>query len=157
MVKRHAPSNAVDVNEPSQKAKQILEGQKLRSEECSVSQSDDMDVKQAKINKRSDKNRNFTGGPSSWDPYSEAVNADELKATLASRGSVAVPMNLDNLGDNSRDETKSDEPLPDVNPVSSSTDSAAKEMAISREKTLEDAVKPKNKRKKKKSSNIAAV
>ncbi|KAM3281759.1 exosome complex component RRP45A [Capsicum chacoense] len=169
MVKRHAPSNAVDVNEPDQKssvflfhlindkAKQILEGQKLKSEECSVSQSDDMDVEQDRINKRSKKNRSFTGGPSSWDPYSEGVNTDELEATLASRGSVAVPMNLDNLGDNIRDETKSDEPLSDVNPLSSSTDTAGKEMSISREKTLQDAVKPKNKRKKKKSSKIAAV
>ncbi|KAF3668922.1 Protein RRP45A [Capsicum annuum] len=85
MVKRHAPSNAVDVNEPDQKAKQILEGQKLKSEECSVSQSDDMDVEQDRINKRSKKNRSFTGGPSSWDPYSEGVNTDELEATLASR------------------------------------------------------------------------
>ncbi|CAN4077170.1 unnamed protein product [Withania somnifera] len=157
MVKRHAPSNAVDVNEPCQRAKQILEGQKLKSEECSVSQSDDMDVEQAKINKRRDKNQNFTGGPSSWDPYSEAVNTDELKATLASRGSVAVRMNLDKLGDDTRHEAESDEPLLDVNPVSSSTDSAAKEMAIGRERTLEDAVKPKNKRKNKKSSNIATV
>ncbi|PHU17701.1 hypothetical protein BC332_13396 [Capsicum chinense] len=73
------------------------------------------------------------------------------------RGSVAVPMNLDNLGDNIRDETKSDEPLSDVNLVSSSTDTAGKEMSISREKTLQDVVKPKNKRKKKKSSKIAAV
>lgn len=68
-----------------------------------------------------------------------------------------MPMNLDNLGDNIRDEAKSDEPLSDINPVSSSTDSAGIEMAISREKTLQDAVKPKNKRKKKKSSNISAV
>ncbi|XP_060216060.1 exosome complex component RRP45A-like [Lycium barbarum] len=158
MVKRHAPpSKAVDVNEPSQKAKQILEEQKLKSEECSVSQSDDMDVEQGRINKRTDKTLSFTSGPSSWDPYSEGVNTDELKATLASRGSSAVPMKLDNLGDNTRDETKSDEPLSDVNPVSSSTDSAGKEMAINREKTLQDAVKPKNKRKKKKSSNIAAA
>ncbi|PHT48363.1 hypothetical protein CQW23_12571 [Capsicum baccatum] len=157
MVKRDAPSNAVDVNEPDQKAKQILEGQKLKSEECSVSQSDDMDVEQDRINKRSKKNQSFTGGPSSWDPYSEGVNTDELEATLASRGSVAVPMNLDNLGDNIRDETKSDEPLSGVNLVSSSTDTAGKEMSISREKTLQDAVKPKNKRKKKKSSKIAAV
>ncbi|XP_059315301.1 exosome complex component RRP45A-like isoform X1 [Lycium ferocissimum] len=158
MVKRHAPpSKAVDVNEPSQKAKQILEEQKLKSEECSVSQSDDMDVEQGRINKRTDKTLSFTSGPSSWDPYSEGVNTDELKAALASRGSSAVPMKLDNLGDNTRDETKSDEPLSDVNPVSSSTDSAGKEMAINREKTLQDAVKPKNKRKKKKSSNIAAA
>ncbi|PHU17702.1 hypothetical protein BC332_13397 [Capsicum chinense] len=85
MVKRHAPSNAVDVNEPDQKAKQILEGQKLKSEECSVSQSDDMDVEQDRINKRSKKNRSFTGRPSSWDPYSEGVNTDESEATLASR------------------------------------------------------------------------
>lgn len=68
-----------------------------------------------------------------------------------------MPMNLDNLGDNIRDETKTDEPLPDVNQVSSSTDSAGKEMTMSKEKTLQDAVKPKNKRKKKKSSNTAAV
>lgn len=68
-----------------------------------------------------------------------------------------MPMNLDNLGDDIRDETKTDEPLPDVNQVSSSTDSAGKEMTMSKEKTLQDAVKPKNKRKKKKSSNTAAV
>ncbi|PHT81792.1 hypothetical protein T459_14807 [Capsicum annuum] len=73
------------------------------------------------------------------------------------RGSVAVPMNLDNLDDNIRDETKLDEPLSDVNPVSSSTDTAGKKISISREKTLQDAVKPKNKRKKKKSSKIVAV
>ncbi|XP_004240124.2 exosome complex component RRP45A [Solanum lycopersicum] len=157
MVKRHAPRNAVDVNAPGEKAKQILEGLKLKSEECSVSQSDDMDVEQGRIKKKSDKDRSFTGRPSSWDPYSEGVNTDELKATLASRGSVAVPMNLDNLGDDIRDETKTDEPLPDVNQVSSSTDSAGKEMTMSKEKTLQDAVKPKNKRKKKKSSNTAAV
>ncbi|XP_009610301.1 exosome complex component RRP45A-like isoform X2 [Nicotiana tomentosiformis] len=155
MVKRHTNINAVDVNEPDQKAKQILEGKKLKSEECSVSQSDDMDVEQGRVKKRSDKNQRFTGGPSSWDPYSEGVNTDELKATLASRGSAAVPMKLDNLGDDITDERKSDEPLSDVSPVSSLTESAGKEMATSREKTLQDAVKPKNRRRKKKSSNSA--
>ncbi|XP_019246965.1 PREDICTED: exosome complex component RRP45A-like isoform X1 [Nicotiana attenuata] len=155
MVKRHANINAVDVNEPGQKAKQILEGKKIKSEECSVSQSDAMDVEQGRIKKRSDKNQSFTGGPSSWDPYSEGVNTDELKANLASRGSAAVPMKLDNLGDDITDERKSDEPLSDVSPVSSLTESAGKEMATSREKTLQDAVKPKNRRRKKKSSNSA--
>ncbi|XP_009801035.1 exosome complex component RRP45A-like isoform X2 [Nicotiana sylvestris] len=155
MVKRHANINAVDVNEPGQKAKQILEGKKIKSEECSVSQSDDMDVEQGRIKKRSDKNQSFTGGPSSWDPYSEGVNTDELKANLASRGSAAVPMKLDNLGDDITEERKSDEPLSDVSPVSSLTESAGKEMATSREKTLQDAVKPKNRRRKKKLSNSA--
>ncbi|XP_028798752.1 exosome complex component RRP45A isoform X2 [Neltuma alba] len=30
--------------------------------------------------------QNFIGGPSSWDPYSEGVNFDDLRASLASRG-----------------------------------------------------------------------
>lgn len=64
-------------------------------------------------------------------------------------------MKLDNLGDDITDERKSDEPLSDVSPVSSLTESAGKEMATSREKTLQDAVKPKNRRRKKKSSNSA--
>ncbi|KAK4356504.1 hypothetical protein RND71_025475 [Anisodus tanguticus] len=131
MVKRHAPpSKAVDVSEPGQKAKQILEGQKLKSEECSVSQSDDMDVDQVHTYIHALKELTHLRGDVflvSKDPYSEGVNTDELKATLASCGSVAVPMKLVNLGDSIRDETKSDEPLSDVNPVSSSTDSAGKE------------------------------
>ncbi|CAJ2672456.1 unnamed protein product [Trifolium pratense] len=39
---------------------------------------------QVQINKKDEGSKNFTGGPSSWDPYSECVNSDLLKAPMDS-------------------------------------------------------------------------
>lgn len=82
------------------------------------------------------------------DPYSECVNSDLLKASLASRGQLTPSKQKD-----SRHETKPEEPVQEIKTVSAPLDTALTAGQSNEGKTLKDAVKPKNKRKKKTSTN----
>ncbi|BAU00674.1 Exosome complex component [Vigna angularis] len=93
--------------------------------------------------------KNFTGGPSSWDPYSESVDPDLLKASLASRGPSVPP----SKPKDSRHETKPKEPPQEINTDLSPIDKPLTGGQSNEGKTLKDAVKPKHKRRKKVSSN----
>lgn len=155
-IKRHTVSSAVDVSGPGQKgvddlSKHHMERLKLKSEDCSVSQSNDMEIetqssKRDKNNKRDGSTKSFVGGPSSWDPYSKGIDSDALKASLASRGAVTPNKKLEEP----KHETETRQPLADNNPSPLPNEtSSGIGLQTSGEKTLKDAIKPKHKRKKK--------
>lgn len=158
-IKRHSSSVAVDVRgttatlggkqnqSDGDKEGSHLDQSKLKGEtnfmECDATSSG-----QVQSSKKDGSSKNFTGGPSSWDPYSECVNSDLLKASLASRGQSTPSKQKD-----SRQETKPEEPAQEIKTVSAPMDTALTAGQSNEGKTLKDAVKPKNKRKKKTSSN----
>lgn len=158
-IKRHSSSVAVDVcgatatlggkqnQSHGDKEGSHLDQSKLKGEtnfmECDATSSG-----QVQSSKKDGSSKNFTGGPSSWDPYSECVNSDLLKASLASRGQLTPSKQKD-----SRHETKPEEPVQEIKTVSAPLDTALTAGQSNEGKTLKDAVKPKNKRKKKTSTN----
>lgn len=158
-IKRHSSSVAVDVcgttatlggkqnQSHGDKEGSHLDQSKLKGEtnfmECDATSSG-----QVQSSKKDGSSKNFTGGPSSWDPYSECVNSDLLKASLASRGQLTPSKQKD-----SRQETKPEEPVQEIKTVSAPLDTALTAGQSNEGKTLKDAVKPKNKRKKKTSTN----
>ncbi|KAJ1391269.1 Ribosomal protein S5 domain 2-type fold [Sesbania bispinosa] len=157
-IKRHSSSVAVDVCGTAarlgEKQNQLdgdkdashLDQGKLKDEmnfmECDATSSE------VQSNKSDGVSKNFIGGPSSWDPYSECVNSDLLKASLASRGPSAPSKQKD-----SRRQTKPEEPPQEIKTDSSPIDTAPTAEQNKEGKTLKDAVKPKNRRKKRASSN----
>ncbi|XP_022960790.1 exosome complex component RRP45A-like [Cucurbita moschata] len=168
-IKRH-PSVNLDVGravanmKDSQKSiNEFSDRLKLNSEDSIAGQSRSIEsdvgsTNQGQLNKRDLDAKNFIGGPSSWDPYSKGVDSDFLKATLAARGNQTTTKKQDASDETMSSETKLDEQEAKVDegnlpPV------AAKILSEENEKkTLKDAVKPKNKRKKKKTTippNIA--
>ncbi|KAL0714885.1 hypothetical protein Bca4012_021864 [Brassica carinata] len=86
---------------------------------------------------------NFKGGPSNWDPYTEAMDVDSLKASLASKGDSVTKSPIKkkmNDSGNAKKEVTGDLEMKD-------TAEATKQKTG--ELTLKDAVKPKKKRKNK--------
>ncbi|XP_022898313.1 exosome complex component RRP45A isoform X1 [Olea europaea var. sylvestris] len=160
-IKRHPPSVVVDVIKAGEKGannllKENMEKPQLKIEDSSFSQGDDMDIetessKQDDGRTRTDKDASFIGGPSSWDPYSKGVNADELKASLASRVAVTSPKDTTPLVE--PPVTVTDLPVTSTTAASSSTETTGAGQQTNKEKTLKDAVKPKHKRKKKTSAS----
>lgn len=158
-IKRHSSSVAVDVcgttatlggkqnQSDGDKEGSHLDQSKLKGEtnfmECDATSSG-----QVQSSKKDGSSKNFTGGPSSWDPYSDCVNSDLLKASLASRGQSTPSKQK-----HSRQETKPEEPAQEIKTVFAPIDTALTAGQSNEGKTLKDAVKPKNKRKKKTSSN----
>ncbi|KAG2671130.1 hypothetical protein I3760_14G119200 [Carya illinoinensis] len=156
IVSSHVGGVGVNVGKQSQYVdqKDVSDRSKLIPEKCVADQSMDLEGK-TKLSEQGQTNRiegdakNFIGGPSSWDPYSGAVNADFLKASLASRGTATPIKNeKDSMGENSSCEVKPVEPTEDINSASL-TEAADTVLQTNREKTLKDAVKPKHKRKNK--------
>ncbi|OIV92632.1 hypothetical protein TanjilG_17983 [Lupinus angustifolius] len=160
-IKRHSSSVAVDVcgtttrlggkqnDSDGDKDGSHLDQLKLKDDanamECDATSSG---VEQS--NNQDGVSKNFIGGPSSWDPYSDCVNPDLLKASLASRGQ-STPLSKQK---DSRSESKREEQPHEVKTNSSSAMDIAPTAEQSNEgKTLKDAVKPKNKRKKRTPSN----
>ncbi|CAK8530895.1 unnamed protein product [Lathyrus sativus] len=158
-IKRHSSSVAVDVcgttarlapkqnQSDADKDGSHLAQLKLKDEanfmECDATSSE-----QIQNNKKDGSSKNFIGGPSSWDPYSECVNSDLLKASLASHGQSTPSKQK-----NSRLETKAEEPVQEIKADSEPIDTALTVGKNNEVKTLKVAVKPKNKRKKKAYSN----
>ncbi|KAF5725466.1 hypothetical protein HS088_TW23G00188 [Tripterygium wilfordii] len=90
----------------------------------------------------------------SWDPYSKGADPEFLKASLASRGSSIPNEKQSNLiGEEIPRESK--QSLEDTGPVSSVIDTSRTEQPINVQKTLKDAVKTKNKRRKGASSTAS--
>lgn len=150
-IKRHPDS--VDISNISKD----MEKSKLKIECTSTSQSDDMEVESHSSKKdgsslRDSKPKAVIGGPSSWDPYSKGIDADELKASLASRAIAATSKEkMDVVPPEKREFNLMDESLRDADPSPpSSLVTAEAEQHTDKAKTLLDAVKPKHKRKKKK-------
>lgn len=178
-IKRHSSSIAVDVSGPGAKMRENknqsvdekvvnelsshhMERLKMESEESCVTQSSDVEVKtqlseQGRTNRSDEDTRSFIGGPSSWDPYSKGIDSDFLKASLASHGLIKQnTKQKDSRGEMKAPDVKSEEPNADVDPALSPMKTVGTTPQTNGEKTLKDAVKPKNKRKKKASSNTNA-
>ncbi|KAI4373660.1 hypothetical protein MLD38_011763 [Melastoma candidum] len=95
----------------------------------------------------------FVGTPSSWDPYSKGVDTELLKLSLASQASSKPSEKQEEV----QPDTRSFEAKPQAVPEETKEPSRAIQPARSHtqskgERTLLDAVKPKNKRKKKAST-----
>ncbi|CAN7062305.1 unnamed protein product [Brassica oleracea var. botrytis] len=88
---------------------------------------------------------NFKGGPSNWDPYTEAMDVDSLKASLASRGVSVTKSTIKKKANDSGNVQK------EVTGDLEMKDTAETTKHKSGEMTLKDAVKPKKKRKNKSS------
>lgn len=178
-IKRHSSSIAVDVSGPVAKMRENknqsvdekvvnelsnhhMERLKMESEESCVTQSSDVEVKtqlseQGRTNRSDEDTRSFIGGPSSWDPYSKGIDSDFLKASLASHGLIKQnTKQKDSRGEMKAPDVKSEEPNADIDPALSPMKTVGTTPQTNGEKTLKDAVKPKNKRKKKASSNTNA-
>lgn len=138
--------------------KGVSEESKLMPEKILADQSMDVEGETKSTELRQTKRvdgdaKNFIGGPSSWDPYSGGVNSDFLKASLASRGKSAPGRKINDIvGENVSCEAKPVESTEDNDFASSPVEAVKTPLPASGEKTLKDAVKPKNKRKKKASS-----
>ncbi|CAL5437936.1 unnamed protein product [Camellia sinensis] len=176
-IKRHSSSAALDVNEPGaklvtknqsvdQKGVGDLSGRhverlKLITEECGVSQSNNMEgeiqsSEQDRINVKDGHSKSFIGGPSSWDPYSKGIDPDALKTSLAARGALTSNKKLEESRHEKPSETEPDQLIEDVKPAPSPDGEVGTGGQTNGKKTLIDAVKPKHKRKKKSSSNVDA-
>ncbi|PPS13608.1 hypothetical protein GOBAR_AA06965 [Gossypium barbadense] len=88
------------------------------------------------------------------DPYSKGVDLECLKASVASQGLSTASEEKEASGQEKGSEAESACPYEDVNSKWSAVDASTTEMHVIGPKTLKDAVKPKNKRKKKVSSMI---
>ncbi|KAB2037144.1 hypothetical protein ES319_D03G054400v1 [Gossypium barbadense] len=96
----------------------------------------------------------FNSTPLSWDPYSKCVDLEFLKASVALQGLSTASEEKEATGKEKGSEAESEGPYEDVNSKWSAVDASTTEMHVIGPKTLKDAVKPKNKRKKKASSVI---
>ncbi|PWA79919.1 3'-5'-exoribonuclease family protein [Artemisia annua] len=155
-VKRHNPAPAV-----SSVAKNHMERLTLGSDESAVGQSNNMDIdgqsnEQDKTNKRKNTAKDLTGGPASWDPYSSAIDGDELRASLASRVATPLEKDKEELTQVKPDETKSTQQSTDANSIAEIHEMAEVGSQKKQAKTLKDAVKPKHKRKNKSASKPSA-
>ncbi|KAK4276263.1 hypothetical protein QN277_019231 [Acacia crassicarpa] len=97
--------------------------------------------------------QNFIGGPSSWDPYSERVNFDDLRASLASRGQSTASKQEDLRNETMSTEAKVEEHPQDSKSDPSTVNPTSTAMQKIEGMTLKDAVKPKSKRRKKKAAS----
>ncbi|CAH2063376.1 unnamed protein product, partial [Thlaspi arvense] len=90
----------------------------------------------------------FKGSPSSWDPYTEAMDVDSLKASLASKGdSVSKSPIKKKMNDSGNAQEDGEVSVEEVTEDSGKKGTRHKDGEL----TLKDAVKPKKKRKNKSS------
>ncbi|KAL9367890.1 hypothetical protein Peur_039089 [Populus x canadensis] len=175
-IKRHPTSAAgnvsvagSDVKEQNKTVEQVggselsrhhMERMKLVSEEtCSSRNNDnDGDIKSSEQGgtSRGESNAmNFLGGPSSWDPYLKGVDDDSLKANVASCGISTQHMEQKESEENSPN-MDTENPTEDIKQATLATDASGTALETNGEKTLKDAVNPKNKRRKRASSMNAS-
>ncbi|XP_050140455.1 exosome complex component RRP45A-like isoform X1 [Malus sylvestris] len=168
-IKRHTSSVPMDVDggasnigvQQNSSSVNHMEGIKMMSEEGVANQSEGAESEtklsdKKQTNKGNEDAKDFIGGPSIWDPYSKGVDSDFLKASLASHGMMHAGMSMpnkkpeDSKGEETTCEAMPEEPPEDINPMPSPIEGAETAERTTREKTLKDAVKPKNKRPRKK-------
>ncbi|KAJ0246575.1 Exosome complex component RRP45B [Hirschfeldia incana] len=143
-VKRHPTLSKPEVSGPIVVVK---EGHKVSADDeeeaAEISREHIERLNLSSVEVKSIKEQETAGGPSNWDPYTEAMDVDSLKASLASKGvSVTkspVKKKMNDSG-NAQKEVTGDLEMKD-------TGEATKHKAG--EMTLKDAVKPKKKRKNK--------
>ncbi|VVA37774.1 PREDICTED: exosome [Prunus dulcis] len=157
-IKRRTSSDPMDVDRGASNTgltqnSSVYHMERLKpvSEEGIANQSEDVEGETQLSDKRQTNKvndaKNFIGGPSSWDPYSKGVDSDFLKASLASHGmSMTTKKQNDPKGEETTSGAKPEEPPEDINPKPSPIRAAETAEQTNGEKTLKDAVKPKNKR-----------
>lgn len=145
---------SVDQEEDNEVSRKRVERLKLISEESRATQSNDSESGNSRESRSA---KNFIGGPSSWDPYSKGVDTDFLKASLGSRG-ISNPSRIQkDLGSQEKhSESETQEMHEDVKPAPPVINEPQTGLHTNGGKTLKDAVKPKNKRKKRASSASGA-
>ncbi|XP_050237809.1 exosome complex component RRP45A-like [Mercurialis annua] len=175
-IKRHSTSVAVDVRIPvgnemeldtkpfirkvsSELAGNQVERLKLASEESSVSQSNGNDgglrsSEQSVTSYREGNAGNFLGQSSRWDPHPKGADLDLLKASLASCG-VSAP-SKQKVSEQKGTQAEEEKTPDDTKLAPSVADNSETVAQISGEKTLKDAVKPKNRRRKRAPSSMNA-
>ncbi|KAL1568907.1 exosome complex component RRP45A-like [Salvia divinorum] len=151
-IKRHPDS--VDINNISKD----MEKSKLELEKTIDSQTNDMEIESHSSKKdesswRHSKHKAVIGRPSSWDPYTKVADADELKATLASRAVATPDLKTDVMSHEKQELNVLVDTLRDADPSPLLLVAAEAREEKNKAKTLLDAVKPKHKRKKKNLSN----
>ncbi|CAN1160722.1 Exosome complex component RRP45B [Linum perenne] len=169
-IKRHSTPIAANVSVDNDNVKNKLPEQRVH--ELSTAQMEKLKLKPEEITNENDDSDHhtrsseqagsrhtkanasiFLGGPSSWDPHTQGVDPDFLKASLASQGK-SNSKTEENSGDSDTDIAMQEKPSEDAEPGSLASDSSEPVAAeAGRVKTLKDAVKPKNKRRKRGSSN----
>ncbi|KAL9143176.1 hypothetical protein ABFS82_14G219200 [Erythranthe guttata] len=157
-IKRHP--DTVGVSKAASKGgnsiSQEMEKPKIKIEDRNINQSDDMEIEiqsSKKDGSGDNKPNTSIGGPSNWDPYSTGVNVDELKASLASKAVVTPNEKMDIVPPVKPTLKSVDQSIRDADPAPSLHKASGIEEQSKESKTLEDAVKPKHKRKKKKNSS----
>ncbi|KAG6789420.1 hypothetical protein POTOM_005518 [Populus tomentosa] len=144
----------------SELSRHHMERLRLVSEEtcCSRSNDNDGDIKSSEQGGASRGESNavsFLGGPSSWDPYLKGVDDDSLKANVASCGISMQHMEQKESKENSP-KMDTEKPTEDIKQATLATDTSGTALEMNGEKTSKDAVKPKNKRRKRASSMNAS-
>lgn len=161
-IKRHSSSTALDICEPCTKLENRIQAvdfggandTALQHMEISHSTtySNNLPGETQSIGRRGNiHSMSFSGGPSSWDPYSKGVDPDLLKSSLASRGALRPHTKEPVVRREHLSETKPEQSS-DVKPAPVRKDHMLDNEGPKEPKTLKDAVKPKHKRKKKLSS-----
>ncbi|MCL7034879.1 hypothetical protein MKW94_005890 [Papaver nudicaule] len=149
-IKRHPSSVAVDVSRTDTvvKDKPTQKGGEFSVDKPDESCSHDCNGTGSETARRGETVKASVGAPSSWDPYSKGVDANSLKTSLAVPGrSTPSKEQIESIVD----EVMYEEPISNIGSVDSKPNEAAQSprQLSSEAKTLKDAVKPKNKRKKK--------
>eukprot|EP00268_Persea_americana_P025893 TRINITY_DN2522_c1_g1_i6.p1 TRINITY_DN2522_c1_g1~~TRINITY_DN2522_c1_g1_i6.p1 ORF type:complete len:457 (+),score=103.83 TRINITY_DN2522_c1_g1_i6:297-1667(+) len=167
-VKQHSSSDAIEVDEPDIKLKEHRNpyvfkeiGESLKYHENRLkeeldrkrSENDGVEIRTfssqqgASISGENVKSR--ISGPSNWDPYSKGIAPDFLRRLQASPGSLAVDKEQKNGRRLQKpNEFKTEKPAVEQNAFSSaSVEASDVGQQISSKKSLMDAVKPKNRRK----------
>ncbi|KAG9443822.1 hypothetical protein H6P81_015162 [Aristolochia fimbriata] len=139
-VKRHSTMAAVDVDEPDIKMRSANDdSSKKEMDECC---SNDMEVETDMSQQvHMKKTKAFIGGPSSWDPYSKGIAIDSIRKSTNLEGSTKI--------DEIKEECnlqKLDESMPKK--VNIEVEAAPVRSGSSEKKSLKDAVKQKNTKKK---------
>uniref|UniRef100_A0A2P2KMU3 Protein ECERIFERUM 7 n=2 Tax=Rhizophora mucronata TaxID=61149 RepID=A0A2P2KMU3_RHIMU len=155
---RELQNKSIEPKEVGELSTQQMERLKLASERSSSSQSNDIDgnmksSEKGGTNHEEGNSKNFLGGPSRWDPHSKGIDPESLKTSVALHGAV-TPNIMQKGGEQKSTETEQVKPPEDVKPATLATDVHGTVLQKSGEKTLMDAVKPKNKRRKRASSSI---
>ncbi|XP_010519765.1 PREDICTED: exosome complex component RRP45A-like isoform X2 [Tarenaya hassleriana] len=159
-VKRHSTSAKSTTSGPTVALKEVHKESSEHELSPGVSGGPKCDDESSKLRDANKEHQaapsNFIGRPSSWDPYSEGVDVDSVKASLASRGGEQRSIPSEELNDSGDDGNGGSTSPMDISEgmKSSSVLSDAPQATGQRdgERTLKEAVKPKKKRKKKASS-----
>ncbi|XP_037493995.1 exosome complex component RRP45B [Jatropha curcas] len=135
-----------------------IEKLNIESEESSMKNNDTdnglRSSQQGRTTCRSGNATNFLGAPSSWDPYSKGIDLESLKASLGSRGK-ATPIKQ-KIGEQKISQADQEKAPEDTKPTASVTDASETGLQMSGAKTLQDAIKPKDKRRKRTSASMDA-